>query len=591
MEITQILSLCGGIGMFLYGMKVMSDAINKLAGAKMESILESLTNSKLKGFALGTAITAIIQSSAATSIMVIGFVNAGIMALAQAVPVIFGANIGSTITGQILRLGDISADNIILTMIKPSSFAPILVAVGAFVILFSKKKRTHQCAEMVIGLGILFMGMSTMEGAIAPLKDDPRFQRLFLAFTNPFIAILIGAVVTAVIQSSSASVGILQALSSTGAVTWSMVIPIILGQNIGKCFTVWLGSMGTNKDSKRVSFIHLFFNVAGALVIGIVIYSAQAIFGFSFWDKVVNRGNIADFHTGFNVLTSILLFPFIDKIINLAEKIIPENESDKKAAQVFNVMDDIFLKTPGVALEQGRKAMMAMGYVAEANFGLVENLFEKYDSNIMESINENERFLDKCETKIGDYLIKITAQSLSADENRRVTEVMRNLSDFERIGDYCVKIAEIIESNKENGIVYSERCQKEIHGMIKAVHNILNMTVEAFSKEDPVIVKRILPLNEVISSLKETMMTNHVDRLFDGQCNVQSGIFYAEFLNAMDRIGSHCGNIAAHLQQRLSEPDTFDQHKQLKFGHDGVSEEYKAMFKYYESQYYTPYIK
>ena len=585
MELTQILGLCGGIGMFLYGMKVMSDAINKLAGAKMESILESLTSSKIKGFALGTAITAIIQSSAATSIMVIGFVNAGIMALAQSVPVIFGANIGSTITGQILRLGDISANNIFLTLLKPSSFAPILVVVGAFIMLFSKKKRTHQWAEMAIGLGILFMGMSTMEGAIAPLKDNPSFQRLFLAFTNPFIAILIGAVVTAVIQSSSASVGILQALSSTGAVTWSMAIPIILGQNIGKCFTVWLGSMGTNKDSKRVSFVHLFFNVAGALIIGAAVYLAQGIFHFSFWDQIVNRGNIADFHTGFNILTSVILFPFIDKIIHMAEKIIPENESDKKAAQVFNVMDDIFLKTPGVALEQGRKAMLAMGYVAEANFGLVENLFEKYDSNIMDEINENEKFLDKCETKIGDYLIKITAQSLSSEENRKVTEVMRNLSDFERIGDYCVKIAEIIESNKENGIVYSEKCQQEIRNMMKADHNILRMTVEAFDKEDPTIVKRILPLNEVINSLKEMMMSNHVERLFCGECNVQSGIFYAELINSMDRIGSHCGNIAVHLQQRVSEFGTFDQHKKLRFDHEGVSEEYKAMFKYYEAQY------
>ena len=586
MDIFSFLSLCGGIGMFLYGMKVMSDAINKLAGAKMESVLERLTNSRLKGVALGTAVTGVIQSSTATCIMVIGFVNAGIMALSQAVPVVLGANIGSTVTGQILRLGDISNTNIFLALLKPSAFAPVLIFIGAFLIMLSKRKRTKNVATLLIGLGIIFVGMTTMESAVAPLKDSPSFQNMFVMFQNPLLAILVGIITTCIVQSSSASVGILQALTSTGVITWGVAIPIVIGQNVGKAFPVIVGTLGTNKDSKRVSFIHLLFNIVGAIVVGGVVYAAQGVFHFSFWNQVVNRGNVADFHAVFNIVTAIILLPLCQKLIDLSVKVLPDDEKTKKSAQIFSVLDDIFLDTPGIALEQSRRVMEAMAHIAANNFALAIDILHHYDEDKMQLLDENEAFLDKAETKLSNYLVRITSHSLSSSENALAGELMRNISDFERIGDYCVKIANVSEFDKENQIDFSENGWSEVDAITAAVQNMLNMAVTCFEKGDLTAAARIEPLKEVVTTMRDEMQNRHMERLTKGVCSVQGGISFVELLVNFNRIAGHCANIAGHLRARMS--SDFDMHKKVRFNQPNATEEYKAMVTYYESLYFAP---
>lgn len=589
MNLTSVLSLLAGIGLFLYGMNLMGDGLKNAAGASLEHILEKLTNSRLKGVALGTGVTAIIQSSAATSIMCLGFVNAGVMVLKQAVPVIMGANIGSTVTGQILRLGDISNQNIFLTMLKPSSFAPLLIAFSVVCLVFikSRNKRLNNVATILLGLGILFVGMSMMESSISPLKDDKRFQEIFFLFKNPFLGILLGAVVTAIIQSSSASVGILQAISSTGTVTWGMAIPIILGQNIGKCVTVWLGCIGTTKDAKRVAFCHLFFNVFGVLILGSVIYALQAIFDFAFWNNVLNRGNIADFHSLFNILTTVILLPFSDKLVSLSQRIIKEDKVPNENHRL-DLLDDFLLKTPKVALEHARRVAVQMGYAAKENLDVVEKMLDHYDADLQDTLDENEKFLDKAESKLSDYLVKINSCNLITQDSHETSEIIRSVSDFERIGDYCVNIAQMAEYNLQNGLSFSPMCMEEIHSMMSAVRNILSITVQAFEQNDKVIASRVEPLEEVIDSIKELMSTRHIERLKNNQCSVQAGISLIEFLNSAERISDHCSNIAIHTIRKLSFEPSFDTHKYLRNVHEGVTEEYKALFCYYESIYYDP---
>lgn len=413
MDIFSILTLLGGIGMFLYGMSLLGSSLEKLAGGGLEKILEQLTTSKiawvgkLKGWALGIGVTGIIQSSAATSIMLIGFVNAGIMKLTQAIPVVFGANIGSTVTAQILRLGDLGESSVILKLLKPSSFAPAIIGIGAFMLLFAKKKKTKDISGILIGFGVLFCGMTTMEQVFSPLKESETFKSMFTSFSNPLIGILIGLIITAIIQSSSASVGILQALSSTGAITWSTAIPIIIGENIGKCLTIILGSFGTNKKAKRVALSYLFFNIFGAIFFFIIIYAIQYTLGFSFWEKIVNRGDIANFHLLFNFGTSLVLLPFTKQLSNFTGKIINDNE-ESKIDKELGTLDDMLLNTPSVALEQCRNVIYSMGNAVLENYEIATSLIYNYDDKKIPALEDNELFIDKCESALSEYILKLT---------------------------------------------------------------------------------------------------------------------------------------------------------------------------------------
>ena len=587
MNLTSFLQLLGGIGLFLYGMHVLSSSLEKMAGVRLEKILEKLTNNKLKGVGLGAVVTAIIQSSAATSVMVIGFVNAGIMKLIQAVPVVMGANIGTTITAQILRLGDVTGDNILLQLIKPASFAPMCILLGAAILLVSKRSKTKDIAYIIIGFGVLFFGMTTMEAALSPLRDSQTFVELFYVFRQPILGLLLGLVVTAILQSSSAAVGILQAMSSTGTVTFSMAAPIIIGMNIGKCITVIIASIGTNKKAKRVVLIDVINNVIGAICFMLVIYGFQHLVGFAFWDDIVNRGGIANFHTIFNVVTTVVLLPMCTLLISLSGKIIKDNEENKIEKEIA-LLNDVILKTPSVALQQCKKVIFTMLDAIQENYKIALGLMDNYDDKQAAILEGNERFLDRSETVMGDYLIKITGKNISESDSRLATEIMHTVGDFERIGDYCVNLKEVAEYNIDQGLDFSAECKAELEYMKDAVTHIIDMTREAYINDDLVVAQRVEPLEDAIDMLEEMLKESHVERLKNGVCSTQSGISFVEVVTNLEKIADHCSNVAVHISQRLSKVESLGTHEHRQMLRQGPTEEFKALYRYYDDIYCNP---
>ena len=591
MDVLSFLQLLGGIGLFLYGMSLMGSSLEKLAGGGLERILEKLTTSKrkgvgqIKGWGLGAGVTAIIQSSAATSIMLIGFVNAGIMKLSQAIPVVMGANVGSTVTAQILRLGDIGSDNIVLQLLKPSSFAPILVGIGAFILLFTNNKKAKQIAGIMVGMGVLFYGMTTMESVFAPLKESVAFQNAFTSFSNPFFGILIGLVITAIIQSSSASVGILQALSATGSVTYATAVPIIIGQNLGKCMTIILGGIGANKKAKRVSLSYLFFNIFGAVVFTTIIYVIYYTIGISFWQDTVNRGDFANVHFLFNFLTSIILLPLSDKVASLTGKILKDDEVSKTDKELAT-LDDMLLNTPTIALEQCKHVIESMVDSIYENYKIATGLIYNYDESKLNALHENESFIDKCESALSAYLVKINSKRLSSDDRLAVSEILNSVSDFERMGDHCINIYYVAQDKNAQNIHFSPAGHKEVDTIIDAVDNIMNTTFQAFKTNNATAAIRVEPLAETIDQLKETIKSHHVDRLQSGDCGIEGGIALVDLVTSFERIASHCSNVSLHIIKRVANDRNFDD----MHGHanDSFSEEYKALYYYYESQYIVP---
>lgn len=584
MDLQSILTMLGGIGLFLYGMKLMGQSLERFAGAKMEKTLERLTSSRGKGVLLGAGVTAVIQSSSATIIMVIGFLNAGILKLVQAVPVIMGANIGTTVTAQILRLGDLDNENIILQLLKPASFAPICVVIGAFVMLIAKKNKSKDKAGIAVGLGILFIGMNMMESSFKPLASSPEFMQIFLVLTNPILGVLAGMGVTILLQSSSASVGVLQAMSATGAITFSMAAPIIIGQNIGKCVTVLLASIGTNKNSRRAVCIDITMSLLGAVIFLIAIYAFQGIIGFSFWDTPVNRGRIADFHTLFNLVTCLIMLPFVNGLITISKKVVKE-KNVSKIDEELSMLDPIFVTTPSIALEQCRKVMFNMAATVMESYKLSTECLFTYKQDNCDKVRENEEFLDKTEDVLGEYLIKITEQHLVGEDNRLATEFMHTVGDFERIGDHCMNFIDVAEFNEEQGISFSNEAIHEMEYLQRAVGEALTITATAYQEEKESVTHKIGPLEDNVDYMVDILKSNHIDRLKRGLCSNQGGISYVEVLNNMERISDHCMNISTHLHQRLHQED-LDSHKSEVFNEG--SDEYKAMIVYYEKQYIDP---
>ena len=594
MDILSILQLLGGVGLFLYGMSLMGSSLEKLAGSGLERILEKLTTSKrkgvgyIKGWGLGAGVTAIIQSSAATTIMLIGFVNAGIMKLGQAIPVVMGANVGSTITAQILRLGDLGSDNLILKLLKPSSFAPMLVGIGAFILLFTKKKKAKDIAGIMVGLGVLFYGMTTMESVFAPLKDSPTFQQAFTSFENPVLGILIGLVITAIIQSSSASVGILQALSATGSVSYATAVPIIIGQNLGKCMTIILGGIGANKKAKRVSLSYLLFNIFGAILFTVVIYAIYYTVGISFWNNTVNRGDIANVHFLFNFLTSIILLPFSQKVGDFTGKLLGDDEVSKTDKELAT-LDEMLLNTPTIALEQCKHVICSMADAIYENYQIATDLIYNYDPSKQKILDENESFIDKCESALSSYIVKINSKRLSKDDRLVVSEILNSVSDFERMGDHCINIFYVAQDKNAQDIHFSPAGHQEVEMIIQAVDNTMKTTFEAFKHDNAAAAIRIEPLAEIIDKLKEVIKAHHVERLQSGDCGIEGGIALVDLVTSFERISSHCANISLHIVKRVGNDRNFDE----MHGHanDSFSEEYKALYHYYESQYIAPVLE
>ena len=587
----NVLELFGGIGLFLFGMSLMGTSLKNLAGGGLEKILQTLTTSKkksvgiMKGWGLGLTVTGIIQSSAATTIMLIGFVNAGIMTLAQTIPVVYGANIGSTVTAQILRLGDLGSGSLILKLLKPSSFAPMLVAIGTAIYLLTKKKKLKEIAGILVGLGTLFYGMTMMEEVFAPLKESEKFQSFFLSFSNPLIGILTGLVLTAIIQSSSASVGILQALSATGSVTYGIAIPIIIGQNIGKCMTIVLGSIGANKKAKRVALSYLLFNIFGAIFFTVIIYSIYYTVGIPFFEKVVNRGDIANIHLAFNLIVSLVLLPFPDKMADITGKILKDND-EEPGDEEFRRLDDMLLKTPGIALTQCKNLMNVMGEKIQENYEIATGLIFDYDRNAFNTLSENESFIDKCETVLSDYVVRIDRWALTIDNRNMITAILNSIGDYERIGDYCMNIAYTAQECYDNKVTFSEKGRRELEQISEAVDNLIKMTFEAFDSENMNQAFKVQPLEKVVNDMKELMEANHVERLQVGDCGVEGGVALYDFANCFQRIALHTKSISRQAIKRLTRDDSLD----AKHGHfvDKGSEEYVSLEKYYKNKYMKP---
>lgn len=589
MDIFNVISMLGGVGLFLFGMSLMGENLERVAGAGLEHLLERLTSNRIKGFALGIGVTAIIQSSAATTVMVLGFVNAGIMKLIQAIPVVFGANIGSTVTAQILRFGGGNSNSIWLQLCKPATIAPLLVCLAAFILLISKKNQLRNIAGILMGFGILFIGMNTMETSLSPLSESAEFQNLFIKFSNPFLGFLVGMIVTMILQSSSASVGILQALAfSTGSLTFAACLPIIVGQNVGKCITVILGSLGTGKKAKRLAVSHVCFNVFGAIIIMGVMYTLQAILHFPFWNHVMTKGNIADTHLLFNVITSLILLPFVKQIADFTGLII-RGDKDSKIDQEIALLDDIFLTKPPIALEQCSKVINSMADTVLENFNLaIELLTQGWDDKKFDIMQENEAFLDKSETALSEYLVKVTAQGLNHEQSRFANELLNSVSDFERMGDYCIKIAKVVIFNQEQNITFSNIGLAELDYMINAVRQTLEEGFKAFRTEDMTIATKIEPLCQTVDALKDMLKEHHIDRLQAGNCSTAAGISLMELITSLDRIAAHCFTVTLHMMQKNSTLENFDLHEQKHNIRHSEAEADIALIQYYENLYLSP---
>lgn len=583
-NLQSVLTIAGGIGLFLYGMKLLGQSLERFAGAKIEKTLEKLTSNKGKAVLLGAGVTAVIQSSSATIIMVIGFLNAGILKLAQAVPVIFGANIGTTITAQILRLEEVGRGNILTQMLRPSSFAPVCIVIGAFVMLVAKRNRTKYKAGIAVGLGIIFIGMGMMESGFKPLAQTEAFIQTFIVIANPVWGVLAGMLVTVILQSSSASVGMLQAMSTTGVITFSVAAPVIIGQNIGKCVTVLLASIGSNKNSKRAAFIDIMISVIGAAIFLAAIYSYQAVIGFGFWDKPTNMGSIANFHTLFNVGTCLCMMPLVHFLISLSKKIIRDKGTSKIDREVA-LLDPIFLTNPSVAIEQCKKVMDTVADTVTENYDLTTSCLFKYDSSSADKVRENENFLDKTETLLGEYLVKITEHRLMDEDNRLATEFMHTVGDFERIGDHCINFLDVSEFNFEHEVKFSDSGRNELGNLREAVGEAISTTVKAYKHEDESIYSKILPLEDVIDDIVDMLKSRRVIRLQARGCTMASAISYVEVLTNMERISDHCKDIALHLHQRIIK-QSLDTHKSEELAKETA--EYRKMKAYYEKRYVEP---
>lgn len=586
MSIFDVLALFGGLALFLFGMNVMGDGLTRAAGGKMERILEKLTSTPIKGVLLGAAVTAVIQSSSATTVMVVGFVNSGIMKLRQAVGIIMGANIGTTVTSWILSLSGIQGDSIWIQMLKPSSFSPILAVIGIAFLMFSKNEKKHDIGMIFLGFTILMYGMDAMSGAVAPLADVPEFANVLLMFSNPILGMIVGTLFTAIIQSSSASVGILQALCMTGAVTYGTALPIIMGQNIGTCVTALLSSIGAKKNAKRAAFVHLYFNLIGTILFMIVFYSINAFVNFGVLQDMATPAGIAVIHSIFNILTTIVLLPFGKGLEKLATLTIREKEEPvEEIAELVPLkhLDARFLEQPAFAVTQSMDVMNQMaGYSAEALYDSLE-LLKDYSDEKWQRVEALEDIVDKYEDELGTYLAKVSGKELAEEDSKRVSNGLHCIGDLERISDHALAIAEIYAKMHKEEMVFSDKAMAELNLYSNAVYEIMSMTCKALNEDDMKIAKRIEPLEEVINGLNATIKKQHIKRLQKGKCTIELGIALENLLNNYERVADHCSNVAASLLQVKT--DSFDTHEYLNRVKQESNVEFQTMYSMYKEKY------
>lgn len=583
MSIFGILTMIGGLAMFLYGMSVMGGGLEKMSGGKLERILEGLTSNPLKAVLLGAGVTAVIQSSSATTVMVVGFVNSGIMKLSQAIGIIMGANIGTTITSWLLSLTGIESSNFLLQMLKPSSFSPVLAAIGIIMYMSGKDKK-KDIGEILLGFAILMFGMETMSDAVKPLADVPEFTNLLTMFNNPVFGVFAGALLTAIIQSSSASVGILQALSVTGAFTYGSVIPIILGQNIGTCVTAMISAVGANRGAKRTAFVHLYFNIIGTILFLTIFYIGNAIFKFEFVGEVVGVAGIALVHSIFNVFTTVVLFPFIHGLEKLAYLTIPESEEEKSAKEdVFAILDDRFVSSPAFAIEQCKTLVNQMAEITKKSFTEAMACTKDFSEEKMEDVIRMENRVDVYEDKVSAYLTRLNSGDLSYADSLRVTSLLHCLTDFERISDHAVNVVECVQQVKKDNAAFSKKAEDEMAVYAAAVTDILDRTTRAFVDTDIALAKSVEPLEEVIDTLNKTVKKHHMKRLRKGKCTIELGLVLSDLAMNYERVSDHCSNIAVYMMQ-LNDT-ALEEHSFTEQMDEKESAEFEKLEKTFEEKY------
>ena len=543
MDIFNVLTMIGGLCLFLFGMNLMGQALERRAGGKLQSLLDKMTGSVPAGFLTGLGITAIIQSSSATTVMVVGFVNSGLMTLRQAINVIMGANVGTTVTAWLLSLAGISGSNIWVNLLKPSSFTPVLALIGIIFYMFCKSGKKKDTGMILLGFATLMYGMETMSGAVSGLKDVPAFASLFLMFKNPILGVLAGALLTGIIQSSSASVGILQALAVTGQVSYAAAIPIIMGQNIGTCVTALISSVGTQKNAKRAAVVHLMFNVIGVVVLLTAFWIVKIVFAPAILDENATMSGIAIAHSLFNILCTAMLLPAGGLLEKLAIRIVPDKGGKEQPVE----LEERLLITPSVALGRCRAVAGEMARCAGEALHMALTTFENYSPELAESIRENESRCDRYEDELGTYLVRLSAQQLSDAESEEATELLKIIGDFERISDHAVNLLAASEELRSKGLGFSATAEKELKVLIGAVSEILNTAERAFSEKDLAAAAQVEPLKQVIVALKEQMRTRHILRMQQGHCSIEAGFVWSDLLTDLERTADHCSTIAGYV--------------------------------------------
>ncbi len=559
MDIFGLLTMIGGLALFLYGMEVLGDGLKKASGGKLEIILEKLTSNKLLAVLLGAGVTAVIQSSSATTVMVVGFVSSGIMSLSRAVGVILGANVGTTITAWILSLAEMSGTGIIFELLKPTSFSPVFAMAGVAIHMASKKEKHKNAATIMIGFAVLMFGMEMMSGAVKPLANVPEFRNLLLKFSNPILGMLVGLVFTAVIQSSSASIGVLQALCMSGAVSYATAIPIIMGQNIGTCVTAMISGAGSSRNAKRTALIHLYYNFMKVAFFMIPFYILNGCFNFSFMTDSASAVGVAVIHTAFNVIMLLIIFPFTSVLEKMVYMTLPLTEAEKEDSRKIQILDPIFLDRPALALEMCKNAAVDMAKHARDGMLLAMGLLTEYDEKKAQKVRELEDLVDRYEDELGSYLVKINGHHMSSKDSQEISILLHCIGDFERISDHSVNIMASAREMYEKDASFSKKAQEELVIFTQAVTDILDTAIKVFCDEDLNLAKKVEPMEENIDYLSEEMKKRHIKRLRKGKCTIEMGFVLSDITTNYERVSDHCSNIAICLLQ-INE-DSFDTHE------------------------------
>ena len=585
MTVFNVFSLLGGLALFLFGMDIMGKALEKQAGGQLQKILSKLTDNPLKGFFLGLCVTAVIQSSSATTVMVVGFVNSGIMELHQAIGVIMGSNVGTTVTSWILSLSGLQGDSFLINMLKPTSFSPVLAFIGILLYMGKSEKRKG-VGTILIGFAVLMTGMTAMSNAVLPLQNEAWFTNLFIRFSNPLLGVLVGAVVTGIIQSSSASVGILQALSATGVITYGSAIPIIMGQNIGTCVTALISSVGANKNARRAAMVHLYFNIIGVTLFLAVFYGANLLLDFAFVNETDTAWGIAVVHSIFNLTATAVLLPFANGLEKLAILTIPD-DAEKES---FALLDERLLNTPAVAVERARAATADMAELARVGVVQAMSLTHKWDDSLAQKVREEEEKVDKYEDALGTYLVKLSSREMSHADSQSVNTLLHTISDFERISDHSVNVLSSAEEIHAKSVEFSKDAQEELQVLEGAVQDVLSRTTDAFRKGDLHMAGKVEPLETVVDELVRAIKARHVARLQTGSCSIEYGFVLEDLLTNYERVCDHCSNVA--VAQIEVAQDSFDTHaylNDLRYGNETKeSEQFQRRLDRYRERYLFP---